>query len=96
MNPNSTQTASKNLYTSKDGKIRVDVENGNPSQRAGQVHLQIGEDKYIFNNIDKKFYCDGTSNLAPSKIQEYLSDPNIKKAVDKGLTKYLNFWGLNG
>ncbi len=95
-NRNSTQTNSKSLYTSKDGRIRIDVENNNPAQRPGQVHLQEGHKKYIFDNVSKQFYDDATGELAPPRIQNLLHDSNIKNAINKALTQYLNVEGING
>ena len=87
---------SKELYNNKN--IRIDVENPNPGQRPGQVHLQINsganKGKYIFDNVSKKFYDVSTGEIASKNIQEYLQNPDIINAIDKGLTKYLGVSGI--
>ena len=81
-----TQTASKTLYN-KSGKngFRIDVEN--PGNRIGQIHLQKDGVKYYYNVVEKVFRI-GSSNgqLAPKAIQQLLQDPNVIKAIAKGLT----------
>jgi RHS repeat-associated protein len=64
-----TQTTSTTLYN-KGGR-RIDVENPNPAKRPGQVHLQIGKDKYVFDAESKLF------KGAPKSVQRLLSDPEI-------------------
>lgn len=95
-NKNSVRVNSKELYNNKN--IRIDVENPNPGQRPGQVHLQINsganKGKYIFDNVSKKFYAVSTGEIASKNIQEYLQNPDIINAIDKGLTKYLGVSGV--
>mgnify|MGYP004671625887 CR=1 FL=1 len=95
-NKNSVKVNSKELYNNKN--IRIDVENPNPGQRPGQVHLQIksgvNKGKYIFDNVSKKFYDINTGEVASKNIQEYLQNPDIINAIDKGLTKYLGVGGI--
>ncbi len=80
-----TQVTSKTLYK-KHGKngFRIDVEN--PGNRPGQIHLQKGADKYIFNVLDQTFRI-GTSSgpLAPNAIQDLLTLPEVIIAIAKGL-----------
>ena len=75
------QTSSKTLYN-KNG-IRIDVENPAPDKRPGQVHLQTGQEKYIYDPTT------GLFKTAPPKIQKLLADPEIAAAVQKGIEKYL-------
>ncbi|MBR0577407.1 RHS repeat-associated core domain-containing protein, partial [Proteiniclasticum sp. BAD-10] len=81
-----TQTSSKTLYN-KSGKngFRIDVEN--PGNRAGQIHLQKGGVKYYYNVAEKSFRI-GSSNgqLASKAIQQLLQNPDVIKAIGKGLT----------
>ena len=86
-NKNSTKLNSKTLYDKKG--VRVDVENPDPSSRPGQVHIQIKDEKYIFDNISKQFFNPDTGKLAPKSVQKLMEDPQIAKAVMKGVEKYL-------
>lgn len=81
-NKNSTQTTSKTLYN-KNG-YRLDVENPNPSQRPGQLHVQVGNSKYLFNNLTGQFYT-AAGALAPKAVQELLSNPEFVRKVNDGL-----------
>jgi hypothetical protein len=76
-----TQLTSKTLYN-QDG-IRIDVENPNPDKRPGQVHLQTGNEKYIYDP------STGAFKGAPSKIQKLLDNSAIAAAVRKGVEQYL-------
>ena len=75
------QTTSKTLYN-KDG-VRIDVENPSPSKRPGQVHVQVGKEKYIYDPSTGQF------RDAPKRIQSLLADEDIQDAVRKGVQKYL-------
>jgi hypothetical protein len=72
-----TQTTSKTLFN-KDG-VRVDVENPAPQRRPGQVHLQIGKEKYIYDSTT------GELRNAPPRVQTLLERDEIQKAIQKGL-----------
>lgn len=95
-NKDSVKVNSKELYNNKN--VRIDVENPNPGQRPGQVHLQISEGankgKYIFDNVSRQFYDASTGEVASKNIQKYLENPDILSAIDKGLTKYLGVSGI--
>ncbi len=95
-NKDSVKVNSKELYNNKN--VRIDVENPNPGQRPGQVHLQISEGankgKYIFDNVSRQFYDTSTGEVASKNIQKYLENPDILSAIDKGLTKYLGVSGI--
>ncbi len=81
-----TQTTSQTLYT-KRGKngFRIDVEN--PGNRVGQIHLQKSGIKYIYDVADKVFRIGSSyGKLAPNSIQQLLQDPEVIKAIAKGLT----------
>ncbi len=69
--------------------IRLDVENFNPQQRMGQVHVQVGEQKYIFDPVSKLFFSAKTGALAPNSVQELLKIKTFEKALSKALEKYL-------
>ena len=91
-NNKGTNVTSKTLY-SESGKrgVRVDVEN--PMTRPGQIHIQYGSSKV-------KYYYDISNNIlrigsssgapAPASVQRLLSDPNIMRAIAKGL-RYLGY-----
>ena len=72
-----TQTTSTTLYN-KDG-VRIDVENPNPSQRPGQVHVQMDGKKYLFDPATRQF------KEAPRAVQNLLKNKKIQKAVEKGM-----------
>src|SRR3989339_1286243 len=86
-NKNSTRVTSKTLYN-KNG-VRLDVENPNPAQRIGQLHVQSGNNKYIFDNVTKNFFDVKTGNLAPKNIQELMQNTKFMQKLNDGLTKYL-------
>jgi len=66
------------------GKERIDVENPNPGQRAGQLHYQDNKgNKYYYDPITQTF------PYAPKSVNALLQNPLFKKAIDKGMTKYL-------
>lgn len=75
-----TQTSSKTLYNKKG--IHIDVEN--PGHRPGQIHVQQGKAKYLYD-VGKKAFVDKAGDLAPKAIQKLLEDPKVVKAIAKGL-----------
>ncbi len=75
-----TQTSSKTLYN-KNG-THIDVEN--PGYRPGQIHVQQGNAKYLYD-VGKKAFVDKAGDLAPKAIQKLLEDPKVIKAIAKGL-----------
>ncbi|WP_387689755.1 DUF637 domain-containing protein [Photorhabdus sp. RM71S] len=80
---NGVQVPSKTIWKGV-GKERIDVENPNPGQRAGQLHYQ--------DNQGNKYYYDLISNTfpdAPKKVNELLKNSNFKNAIDKGMKQYL-------
>jgi len=84
-NGKGTQTSSKTLYN-KNG-TRIDVEN--PGNRPGQIHVQQGNSKYIYDVANKNFLTTN-GQMAPKAIQELLKSPDIIKVIVKGLT-YLGY-----
>jgi filamentous hemagglutinin len=67
-----------------EGKARIDVENPNPGQRAGQIHYQ--------NNAGEKYMYDpasGSFSGAPNSVNRLLDEPGFAAAIEKGLKKYL-------
>lgn len=75
-----TQTSSKTLYN-KNG-THIDVEN--PGYRPGQIHVQQGNAKYLYD-VGKKAFVDKAGDLAPKAIQKLLEAPKVIKAIAKGL-----------
>ena len=77
---------SKTLW--KDGKgRRLDLENPNPGQRPGQLHVHDQKNKYIYK--DGKLFGKNpkTGNYdvpAPREINKLLEDPQFQKAIQKG------------
>ncbi len=77
------QTFSKTLWKG-EGKARIDVENPNPGQRAGQLHYQ--------DNAGNKYLYDPKTNSfpdAPKSVNGLLEDTEFQNAIKKGMTKYL-------
>jgi len=88
------QVNSKTLWTEKNGKGRIDVENPAPGKRPGQVHYQDGKGgKYVYNSKEGKFMGRNSktgqyTESAPNSVNKQLENEDFKKAIDKGL-KYL-------
>jgi len=67
--------------------FRIDLENPNPGQRPGQIHLQQGGNKYYYNHQTQQFHIGSSSgNLAPNSVQQLLDDPEVIRAIGRGLT----------
>lgn len=80
------QTASKTMWRG-DGKSRIDVENPNPGQRAGQIHYQDeNNNKYYYDANKKIFYNENSMDPAPKKVQAMLDDKNFIKGLNKALS----------
>lgn len=91
-NNKGTNVTSKTLY-SENGKrgVRVDVEN--PMTRPGQIHVQYsGSKTKYYYDISNNILRIGSSsgNPAPASVQRLLNDPNIMRAIAKGL-RYLGY-----
>jgi Pretoxin HINT domain len=74
-----TQVTSKTLLD--NGTYHIDVENPAPGVRAGQLHLQYGDEKYL--------YDFGSSSWIgmPKWLEEIVNkDPKVPKAITKGAT----------
>ena len=92
-NKESTRCTSKTLYNKKG--VRIDVENPNPTVRPGQVHVQTGNKKYIFDNVTKRFYDASNFDIAPKNIQNLLNDAEFVKKLNVGLEQYLGLQGVH-
>nr|BBJ47391.1 hypothetical protein SAVMC3_00200 [Streptomyces avermitilis] len=78
---NGTQVTSKTMWN--HGPYRIDVENPNPGQRAGQLHFQDQSNptaKYQYNFDEGKF--DG---LPRSVEREVGKIPGFEAGIRKGL-----------
>ncbi len=80
---NGVRVDSKTLWKGK-GRERLDVENPNPSQRPGQLHYQ--DQKNIKHIYDPKTNSFPT---APASVNKLLKNNDFRRAIDKGLKKYL-------
>jgi hypothetical protein len=60
--------------------MRIDVENPNPGQRAGQIHYQSGNTKLLYDPNRKSFI-----GASKSLNKQLMNDPQIQKAINKGL-----------
>ena len=86
---NGVQVTSKTIWKGNGSKARIDVENPNPGQRAGQIHYQdANNNKYLYDP-NKKAFVDSQGNLAPKSVNKMLEDPNFVKKLNVGLTQYL-------
>lgn len=80
---NGVQTFSKTIWKGV-GKERIDVENPAPGKRVGQLHYQ--------DNQDNKYHYDPKTYSfpdAPKSVNNLLNEPSFRKAINKGMTKYL-------
>ena len=78
---NGTQVTSKTMWN--HGPYRIDVENPNPGQRAGQLHFQDQSNptaKYQYNFGTEKF-----EGLPRSIEKEIGRNPGFQAGIDKGL-----------
>ena len=66
-----------------EGKNRIDVENPNPGNRAGQIHYQDNAgNKWLYDPKTKTF------KDAPKSVNKLLNNPKFKNGIDKAM-KYL-------
>lgn len=86
---NGVKVTSKTIWKENGSKARIDVENPNPGQRAGQIHYQdANNNKYLYDP-NKKVFVDLGGNLAPKSVNNMLKDPRFIKKLNVGLTQYL-------
>ena len=81
------------VWKKKGSKARLDVENPNPGQRAGNIHYQDENNiKYLFDVEKNKFFGKnketGEFDIEVPKVDDLLKDETFNKAIDKAL-KYL-------
>ena len=77
-----TQAALATVWTG-EGKNRIDVENPNPGNRAGQIHYQDNAgNKWLYDPKTKTF------KDAPKSVNKLLNNPKFKNGIDKAM-KYL-------
>jgi filamentous hemagglutinin len=88
-----TQTTSTTLLQDTGQGYRIDVENPAPGARPGQLHLQVGGNKYIYD------FETGTWSPTPGSVPlsnrtaaQIASNPNVATAIQKG-ARYLNVPG---
>jgi RHS repeat-associated protein len=84
-NGKGTRTSSKTLHN-KNG-IRIDVEN--PGNRPGQIHIHKGNGKYLYDIVSQTLKTVG-GDTAPTAVQELMNNPEVIKAIAKGL-QYLGY-----
>ena len=83
---NGTRLDSTTVWKEQGSKARIDVENPNPGQRAGQVHYQDANNaKYYYDPKKQIFYVNNSEQVAPKAIQNLLNDPKFKRGIDKAL-----------
>ncbi len=74
-----TTTASTTVGKFDDG-VRIDVENGHPGQRPGQIHVQCGRMKYLYDHVSEQFKGD-----PPNAVKDLMKEARVRKAIAKGL-----------
>ena len=79
-----TQTTSTTLLKDTGQGYRIDVENPAPGVRPGQLHLQAGSEKYLYNFEDNAF-----EGLPSSLEKQIANDPAVANALAKARI-YLN------
>ena len=80
------QITSKTLWEGPDGYERIDVENPNPGKRPGQIHYQPDKaHKWYYDPVKNEFYDQKTGKPAPKSVNDKLTDPEIRRAVDEGM-----------
>ncbi len=82
---NGAQFSSRTVYS--ENGMRIDVENANPGQRAGQLHLQLDGAKYIYNINTASFETEAGA-AAPRYINRLVDNSYVRRAVATGL-RYL-------
>jgi filamentous hemagglutinin len=80
------QITSKTLWEGPDGYERIDVENPNPGKRPGQIHYQPDKaHKWYYDAVKNEFFDQKTGKPAPKSVNDKLTDPEIRRAVDEGI-----------
>ena len=79
---NGTQTTSTTVFKSRTDAGRIDVENPAPGVRSGQIHYQIGDQKYLYD------VSRGAFINAPRAVNDLLSNAGFRNGIKKAL-KYL-------
>ena len=65
--------------------IRIDVENPNPNQRPGQIHMEnkaTGE-KFYYSVDKKEFYDQRTGKPLEKFYDRLVKDPKVDRALQK-------------
>ncbi|QSB16681.1 hypothetical protein JQS43_10590 [Natronosporangium hydrolyticum] len=81
--PNAPVINSKTVYTDRNGRFRIDVENQNPGQRGANIHLQPmgrgGSGKYYYHQSTGQWISESGEVLAP-RIANQVPQSAINKA----------------
>ncbi len=86
------QTVSKTLLRDTGQGYRIDVENPAPGVRPGQLHLQTGNDKYLYDfTTDEWVPTPGSGPMSNSLARSIAQNSNVAAAIVKGRA-YLNVW----
>ncbi|ADP31152.1 large exoinvolved in heme utilization/adhesion domain protein [Bacillus atrophaeus subsp. globigii] len=73
------RVTSKTVWKEKESKARINVENPNPGQRAGQIHYQDSNNtKYLFDP-EKGSFIDLNGNIAPKKVNALFKNKEFVK-----------------
>lgn len=82
---NGTQTNSTTTW--KNGKTeRIDVENGAPGKRDGNIHYHDSNNKKYYYDIETNtFVSEKTGGPAPNAVQKLLNNEKFKKGIMKAL-----------
>lgn len=82
------QVMSKTVLPARSGhNYRIDVENPAPGKRPGQLHVQRGDEKYLYD-----FEEEAWIGIPPSFAKELAKDPEVIAAINRG-KQYLGIGG---
>jgi filamentous hemagglutinin len=74
---NGVQTPSKTVYNERG--VRVDFENPNPGKRPGQIHVQVGDQKFLYDPVA------GTPPDAPKSVAKIVESEAVQSAIQRAL-----------
>jgi hypothetical protein len=85
-----TQTTSTTLLPDTGQGYWIDVENPAPGVRPGQLHLQSGGNKYLYDYGSGTWVpTSGSAEMSNRLAASVASNPGVAKAISRGAT-YLN------
>lgn len=79
-------TRTNNVVVTRNGQTeQVNVENGAPGERDGNIHYHEPDNTKWYYDLDSgQFINEDTKQAAPPRIQKKLQEPWIQKGIQKG------------